>query len=557
MNFVRISVTILFILSCFIGAAVASKIEVTDEYDFRLALDYAAQVYNTPQRVDTLLLTTSGGNYTTTDTTFLQIKHPVVIKAQPGLAELPVFTHSDPDSGVLEIFRLHDDVVFDGVIFDGYNAVRPMKYAIRVGHGPEVQIPRVYAKIGLDAIFKNCVFRNIYPPNWENDSGGSAVYFLRPEANEPIIQAGTIRIENCTFKNLGDEAIRMAETEKYNVTRVLDSLIVRNCTFKNISAECIRFYADLDTSTQDAYVLMEHLTVDSSSVRTIYIKNNQNTICRNILITNTIMPKPYRMDRTGYSIQVQQRGSYVAYIDTFNVTYGLAYDNRIGATKGGFKLDDTFWGFDPLYADRTNDDYALLPDSPAYGAAHDGTALGDVRWATNTPTRIPFWLTVEGSGAIEYDPALIAPNYPAGTNVTMTAIPDSGWKFQGWSGDLTSTDNPVTVTVDAAKNIVATFGQETRVAENNTVPLFYQLDQNYPNPFNPSTVIGFSLKNAGNTKIELFNVLGQKVMMPVNRYYTAGSHRIVLNASELSAGIYFYQLTAGDFVSIKKLVLMK
>ena len=123
------AVLILFMIS----ESFASKIDVTEEYDFKFALDYIAQVYNsTSTRVDTILLTTSGGNYTTTDTTYLQITIPIVIKASPDLAEKPMFTHSDPDSGVLEIFRIHNDAVRDG--FD------------RAQHGIDIRIIRYIDK---------------------------------------------------------------------------------------------------------------------------------------------------------------------------------------------------------------------------------------------------------------------------------------------------------------------------------------------------------------------------------------------------------------------------
>jgi hypothetical protein len=337
----------------------------------------------------------------------------------------------------------------------------------------------------------------------------------------------------------------------------VDSLIVRNCTFKNCAAECVRFYADTDTSTEDAYVALEHITVDSSAIRVFYIKNNQNTICRDIIISNSIMPKPYRMDRSGYAIQVQQRGSFVSHIDTFNLKYGLDYDNRIGATKGGTKDDATFYGFDPLYEDRTNDDYTLTAESPAYGIAHDGEALGDLRWATNTATRIPFMLTVVGDGTVDIDPAMIAPNYPSGTQVTMTAVPDTGWTFEGWSGDLTSMENPLVVTVDAPLSITATFEQGVDVAEAVQVIREYRLDQNYPNPFNPATTITFSLKKSGNVKMDLFNLLGQSVVTMVDQHFETGAHKVVFSAVNLPAGVYFYRLKSGDFTSVKKLILMK
>jgi hypothetical protein len=458
---------------------------------------------------------------------------------------------------VIEIFRIHDDVTFDGVIFEGYNAKRPMKYGVRVGHGPATQIPRVYARIGMNITFKNCEFRDFFPPDWENTSGGNAFYFLAPASGEPIIKAGTVKIENCTFRNLGDEAIRIAETEKYAVTRVVDTLIVRNCTFKNIFAECIRFYADTDTSTEDAYVLMEHLTVDSSGTRMAYIKNNQNTIFRDIIVTNSHLPKTYRAERADYVVQIQQRGSIISHVDTLNLIFTTPYSSRISATKGGKVEEATIYAFDPVYESPHQNNYTLLPASPAYGIAHDGEALGDLRWATNTSIRVPFVLTIVGNGKVTAEPPLIAPNYEKGTSVILTAVPDSGWEFLEWSGDLTGSTNPATITVDAAKNITAAFKQGTGIVDKTELPTEYSLGQNYPNPFNPSTTITFSLKQNGLTTLEVYNVIGQKVKTILNQNLKAGKHQIIFDAFDLSAGIYFYQIRSGNFKAVRKFVVMK
>lgn len=552
MKFVKLLSLVSIAVLVFVSAAFSSSIEVDTNYDFKLALDYAFSA-----KIDTIILIESGGNYTTADTMYLTIKDPIVIMAKPGLAEKPIFRHGDLDSSVIEIFRIFDDVTFDGIIFDGYNAIRPMKAALRVGHSGLTDFPRYFAKEGLNITIQNCEFQNFFPPNWQNDSGGHALYFLRPETGEPAIKTGTVRIENCKFTGLGDEAIRIAETEKYAVQRVVDSLIVRNCTFKNVYAECIRFYADTDTSTEDAYLLMEHLTFDSTATRVVYIKNNQKTIFRDIIVSNTHLPKQYRMDRASYIVQVQQRGSYVANLDTFNIIYNAPYAPRVGATKGGSVDDATVYAFDPLYENAVQYNYTLLAASPAYGIGHDGSALGDLTWATKTPTRMAFVLVVEGNGSVKCNPPLIAPNYEPGTVVTMTAVPDSGWQFISWSGDLTGTDNPASITVDAAKNVTATFEQGTGIDQKTIVPREYRLEQNYPNPFNPSTTINFSLKKAGKSTMELYNVLGQKISTIFNQHIEAGNHKVMFDASQLPSGVYFYKLTSGDFTSIKKMILMK
>ena len=90
------------------------------------------------------------------------------------------------------------------------------------------------------------------------------------------------------------------------------------------------------------------------------------------------------------------------------------------------------------------------------------------------------------------------------------------------------------------------------------IPDKYALEQNYPNPFNPSTVIEFSLpENVGNIKLTIYNVLGEKVAELVNTSLIAGKYSYQWNASKLAAGIYIYELRTDNFVSVKKMVLIK
>jgi hypothetical protein len=89
------------------------------------------------------------------------------------------------------------------------------------------------------------------------------------------------------------------------------------------------------------------------------------------------------------------------------------------------------------------------------------------------------------------------------------------------------------------------------------MPNEYALSQNYPNPFNPTTTIEFSLNKSGMTRLEIYNVLGQKVATVVNGELAAGSYRYQVNASNLASGVYFYRLQSRDFVATKKMMLVK
>ncbi|HAY34693.1 MAG TPA: T9SS type A sorting domain-containing protein [Ignavibacteria bacterium] len=90
----------------------------------------------------------------------------------------------------------------------------------------------------------------------------------------------------------------------------------------------------------------------------------------------------------------------------------------------------------------------------------------------------------------------------------------------------------------------------------------YTLGQNYPNPFNPATKIKFDIaagdKNL-NTVINLsvFDQLGKEVATLVNEYLSPGSYEVDWNASNISGGVYYYKLTAGNFTETKKMILVK
>ena len=85
----------------------------------------------------------------------------------------------------------------------------------------------------------------------------------------------------------------------------------------------------------------------------------------------------------------------------------------------------------------------------------------------------------------------------------------------------------------------------------------YKLYNNYPNPFNPTTQIKFELPKAEQVELKVYDNLGREVVTLVNEQKPAGSYEIEFNASNLSNGVYFYELRAGDFRDVKKLVLLK
>lgn len=98
--------------------------------------------------------------------------------------------------------------------------------------------------------------------------------------------------------------------------------------------------------------------------------------------------------------------------------------------------------------------------------------------------------------------------------------------------------------------------QASSVGENN-IPEGYSLQQNYPNPFNPNTTISYSIPTSGFVSLKVYDLLGNEIAALVNEEKTAGSYSVNFDASNLSSGVYFYKLFAGNYFEVKKMNLMK
>ena len=88
-------------------------------------------------------------------------------------------------------------------------------------------------------------------------------------------------------------------------------------------------------------------------------------------------------------------------------------------------------------------------------------------------------------------------------------------------------------------------------------PSEFVLQQNYPNPFNPSTIIKYEIPKSTFVILSIFDLLGREITTLINQVQNAGYHEITFNAKNLSSGIYIYQIQAGEFSQIRKMLLMK
>ena len=89
------------------------------------------------------------------------------------------------------------------------------------------------------------------------------------------------------------------------------------------------------------------------------------------------------------------------------------------------------------------------------------------------------------------------------------------------------------------------------------IPVKFDLKQNYPNPFNPRTMISYQLPMTNEVELSIYNLLGQKVITLVSERQKAGHHQVEWNASGFASGVYYYQLVAGEFREVKKMILLR
>lgn len=85
----------------------------------------------------------------------------------------------------------------------------------------------------------------------------------------------------------------------------------------------------------------------------------------------------------------------------------------------------------------------------------------------------------------------------------------------------------------------------------------YSLSQNYPNPFNPSTKIKFSIRQKGSVSLKVFNVIGKEVFTKYEKELNPGIYEYTFDMTNMPSGVYLYKLSADNFISIKKMVLIK
>jgi hypothetical protein len=189
-----------------------------------------------------------------------------------------------------------------------------------------------------------------------------------------------------------------------------------------------------------------------------------------------------------------------------------------------------------------------VPNIGANDILHSGYIFGDF-----DATTVPGIKTEDGTGITKFTD--LNDNWAQTGTVRKSGIDGFPIGALHWNdADIAAYDPVVAraqVTTEYQNAVTAVEGPVSGTPES------FELSQNYPNPFNPSTKIDFKISKASDVKLTVYNVLGQQVATLLNEHMSAGSQSVVFDASKLSSGVYFYRLDAGNFSSIKKMMLLK
>ncbi len=254
---------------------------------------------------------------------------------------------------------------------------------------------------------------------------------------------------------------------------------------------------------------------------------------------------------------------------TFTVVLGAEVEipvfnlSIIAGQTGTFELGDT--GVKLTILSNAGDNFTITavsgPDTPGIAPAGVDSVLADDILT----------VTATSSGVIDIEYSLQGDlKDQPGIDISLFTVlkrddSSSDWADLSQDPNLTvtiSNDSLITVSGLSSFSQFALGLKDQQTVSNEDegqggLPVQFTLNQNYPNPFNPTTTIQFGLPQAANVRIELFNVIGQQVMVVTEGRFTAGWHQVNLNAAGLSSGMYIYRLVTPGFTTSKKLMLIK
>lgn len=232
-------------------------------------------------------------------------------------------------------------------------------------------------------------------------------------------------------------------------------------------------------------------------------------------------------------------------------------------TDGGFNWDtvvDTASATpEPLFAIQIFDSLNILVmgGDPEYGASTMRSTDGGNFWHYETlgilwyPVEVGFRTPTEGWTPMGPKLEFLYTS-DSGVNWTEIPTPDSAYVT-----NICFPDSAHGFAVGINGTIIRyIYHKPNEVKPGRDISSFY-LAQNYPNPFNPVTTINYRLLNENHVSLKVYNILGIEVASLVNEEKPAGKYEVKFDGNNFASGIYFYRLKAGNFIQVRKMILLK
>ncbi|MCF6271100.1 MAG: T9SS type A sorting domain-containing protein [Melioribacteraceae bacterium] len=387
---------------------------------------------------------------------------------------------------------------------------------------------------------------------------------ILPEAKLYFFYDGIYLIDSTTTDANGDYEKELRRGN-YFVAALKDGYYMQYGNLKSSPLNADFIEVRKDTNKTVNFILEPELETDLSISGVVFDIVSDETVNKAIVVVRKGKHTPTKVaagivghPNRSYSVMANSKGEYVVnnikiggdyYVEAFSQYYIPGYYNRMNEHRMFWQEADSV---DVVGSEMDKNIY--LDRDSSYGG---GVARGHVRINNNQSdsgsNSLIFALSTLNDKVYSYNFSQASgkfnlPTLPSGTYKLIT-------DKIGYENSVSSS-----FVIDTTQDTVANIDLvllPTSIKQTSQKVETFRLSQNYPNPFNPSTTIEFALEKYDNVTLTIYNSLGQKVAELINGNYTPGTYKVVFNASQLSSGIYIYQLSTSTNMIAKKMELLK
>jgi hypothetical protein len=514
----------------------------------QLAADTAANHGLLPNRVYEL---DRDGYYFANRTFMIPTGQTLVMRAAPGTGQKPIIllyptgTGANPNNPPGWCLDVRGKLFLTNIVVDGYDEDFPAFLSNL--QGGLINVPTAGA--GASLYLDGCILVNC---------NGN---FIRTDGATKVVI-----VTNSIFTNMGFLGTSNLGAGKGIDLRATscDSVIFENCSFVNWQDRIIRHYNlanPLAGTSPISYLRFNHNTlVNGMSYHGLL---SLGSLGREVIITNNLFVDAFALGNdsdAARQIEFIQTGELDPYGGP-RITWIFSANN-----------DTTQWTIANNYYSISDSGQAFYDSYASVGVTGEGSMMSHhINGRLGADSVNAFKKVAVNVNSI---PKLMTKEMrwyrsPSGGNKTKNTPNATLWNLS-YDYDRKSVWwllDTLNCSYSSGASIVSSDGQavgdprwtftQVGIEENRPVPTTYSLNQNFPNPFNPSTRIEYSLPNNGVVTLNVYNTLGQVVATLVNERQESGYHAVTLDGSDLSSGVYFYQITAGKFTATKKMMLVK